>query len=131
MASKIISSKTPAEQVAVTKTQTISPPTALDYGKSITISTTKGKLTVSVKRSALSGPSGRYVRSAKLGANAEPIVALIQRALTILGSPHELSRWMQTAVPSLNGQTPYSMLQTEEGQKQVETVLGRIEHGIY
>jgi uncharacterized protein (DUF2384 family) len=58
-------------------------------------------------------------------------VDLIQKALGIIGSPQRLAEWMQTSLPALRGQTPYSLLAFENGRKQVETVLWRIEHGVY
>jgi len=60
-----------------------------------------------------------------------PEVDLVVKALDILGSPKQLGRWMKTSLPALRGQTPYSLMQSEEGRKQVETVLAQIEHGIY
>jgi uncharacterized protein (DUF2384 family) len=38
---------------------------------------------------------------------------------------------METPLGALRGRTPYSLLGSEEGRKEVDTVLGRIEHGIY
>jgi len=59
-------------------------------------------------------------------------VELVQKALDVIGSPDRVVKWMQTALASLHGQTPYSLLGSEEeGRKQVDAVLGRIEHGIY
>ena len=58
-------------------------------------------------------------------------IDLIQRALDVIGSPTRLSEWMQTPLPALNGRTPYSLLDSEDGRKLVEMVLGRIGHGIY
>lgn len=60
-----------------------------------------------------------------------PEVELLAKALRIAGSPERLAEWMQTAVPALNGQMPYFLMQTEQGRKEVEDVLGRIEHGVY
>jgi hypothetical protein len=65
------------------------------------------------------------------GAERSPDVDLIQRALGIIGSPTRLAAWMQTSIPALRGRTPYSLLGSQRGRKQVEVVLGRIEHGIY
>ncbi len=62
---------------------------------------------------------------------AFPEIELIKKGLQIAGSPERLIEWMQTPVPSLKGQTPYSLMGTEEGRKQVEAALGRIEHGVY
>ena len=60
-----------------------------------------------------------------------PEVEIVAKALAIIGSPNQLSRWMNTSLPALHGQTPYSLMNSEGGRKQVEAVLGRIEHGIY
>ena len=60
-----------------------------------------------------------------------PEVELIMKGLELAGSPERLIRWMRTPVPSLNGQPPYSLMGTEEGRKQVEASLIRIEHGVY
>ncbi len=56
---------------------------------------------------------------------------LIQKALAVIGSPERLAEWMQTSIPALRGRTPYSLMDSQDGRKQVEIVLGRIEHGIY
>jgi uncharacterized protein (DUF2384 family) len=40
-------------------------------------------------------------------------------------------RWMKEPVPALDNQPPYSLLGSEEGRKEVERVLGQIEHGIF
>jgi hypothetical protein len=58
-------------------------------------------------------------------------IHLFEKGLAVIGSPEKLMRWMQTPIPALRGQTPYSRLESEEGRKQVATVLGRIEHGVY
>ena len=64
-------------------------------------------------------------------AQSQPELEIVARALAIIGSPKQLSRWMNTCIPALHGQTPYSLINSEGGRKQVEEVLGRIEHGIY
>ncbi len=56
---------------------------------------------------------------------------VMQNALAVLGSPERLAEWMQTPIPALRGRTPFSVMNTKQGRKEVETVLGRIEHGIY
>jgi hypothetical protein len=69
------------------------------------------------------------LRRLQLGASSE--VELMKKTLRVAGSPERLADWIQTPVPALNSQTPYSLMHTEEGRKQVEDVLGRIEHGGY
>ena len=60
-----------------------------------------------------------------------PEIELLLKALRIAGSSRKLAEWIQTPVPALNGNTPYALMQSEEGRKQVDSVLGRIEHGVY
>ena len=60
----------------------------------------------------------------------QPEIESVQRAADVLGS-ERVAAWMQKSIPSLGGRTPYSLLGTEEGRKQVDAVLGRIEHGVY
>jgi uncharacterized protein (DUF2384 family) len=73
----------------------------------------------------------RVLRQAWLLGKLRPISILIEKGLAVIGSPEKPMRWMQTPISALRGQTPYSRLESEEGRKQVATVLGRIEHGVY
>lgn len=57
-------------------------------------------------------------------------IALVRRATEVLGIEH-VAGWMQSNIPSLDKQTPYSLMKTEDGRKKVERVLLRIEHGVY
>ena len=60
----------------------------------------------------------------------DPEIELIQRAVDTIGFPRVV-QWMQAPVPSLHGRTPYSLMGSETGRNEVETVLGSIEHGIF
>jgi uncharacterized protein (DUF2384 family) len=55
------------------------------------------------------------------------------RALEVFGDEEKARRWMRTALPILSGGTPeqYSLSQDTEKQRQVLTILGQIEYGIY
>jgi uncharacterized protein (DUF2384 family) len=55
------------------------------------------------------------------------------RALEVFGNQDKAHRWMKTALPILNDSTPeqYALSQNEEKQREVLTVLGRIDYGIY
>lgn len=55
---------------------------------------------------------------------------IVRRATEILGINH-VAGWMRSLIPSLGNQTPYALIQTEDGRKQVERVLLKIEHGVY
>ena len=63
-------------------------------------------------------------------AGSDAVVRVLMRGLEVLG-PAQLPGWMTTRIPALGGQTPYSVIETEEGRKTIETELGRIEHGIF
>lgn len=58
-------------------------------------------------------------------------VELILKGLQVAGSAERLAEWMRTPIHSLNGQTPYNLMQSDEGRKQVQAVLTKIDHGIY
>jgi hypothetical protein len=57
-------------------------------------------------------------------------IAMVRRATEVLGVDH-VANWMRSRIPSLGNQTPYALLQTEDGRNQVECVLLKIEHGVY
>lgn len=52
-------------------------------------------------------------------------------ALDVLGSAEKARQWLRWPIAALDGQTPLSLLDTEEGGRVVEAVLGRIEHGVF
>jgi putative toxin-antitoxin system antitoxin component (TIGR02293 family) len=60
-----------------------------------------------------------------------PDIEIIRTALDVIGSPVRLAQWIHTHNPALRGKTPYSLLGSPAGRKQIETLLGRIEHGVY
>ena len=44
---------------------------------------------------------------------------------------HENTRqWLNTELPALNSRTPLDFARTEQGAREVENLIGRIEHGI-
>lgn len=53
------------------------------------------------------------------------------RAVDVLGDVSKASQWLKFPNRALGGETPLSLLDTEIGSRQVEAVLGRIEHGVY
>jgi ABC-type polysaccharide/polyol phosphate transport system ATPase subunit len=62
---------------------------------------------------------------------AFPEARLLQRALDMIGSPERLAQWIQTPLPALNGRTPYALMHSEEGRKEIENALDRLEYGVY
>jgi uncharacterized protein (DUF2384 family) len=55
------------------------------------------------------------------------------RALEVFGNEEKAARWMRTTLPILSGCTPeqYSLSQDKAKQREVLTILGQIEFGIY
>lgn len=55
------------------------------------------------------------------------------RALEVFGNEAKARRWMETALSVLAGSTPeqYSLSQDKDKQREVLTVLGQIDYGIY
>lgn len=56
------------------------------------------------------------------------IHALAER---VLGSAEKAHAWLRSPVPALDDQLPLTLLDTEEGGRVVEAILGRIEHGVF
>ncbi len=64
--------------------------------------------------------SDRLFRLARIGA----------QAVQVLGSEAKAATWLQRPNRALNGDPPLKLLETDIGARQVEQLLGRIEHGI-
>jgi len=59
------------------------------------------------------------------------LVRIASQASKVLGDDGKASRWLHTANRALGGKPPLELLDTDLGSRQVEEVLGRIEHGVY
>ena len=64
--------------------------------------------------------SDRLVRVARVLAAAEET----------FGSKEKAGRWLRRPTAPLDGERPLDLLDTDEGTREVETLLGRIAHGI-
>jgi putative toxin-antitoxin system antitoxin component (TIGR02293 family) len=56
---------------------------------------------------------------------------ILVRAEEVFGDRNKASRWLRRPHPLLKGQKPLEMLDTDIGSRQVDTLMGRIEHGVY
>lgn len=65
--------------------------------------------------------SDRLVRLAR-------VIAASEQAF---GDTARAQRWLRRSTPALGGERPIDLLDTDEGARRVETMLGRIEHGIF
>ena len=73
------------------------------------------------ERRLRAGESDRLLRVARVAALAEEI----------LGDRAKAARWLRRANQTLGGKTPLRALDTDLGASQVETVLHRVEHGVF
>jgi putative toxin-antitoxin system antitoxin component (TIGR02293 family) len=46
------------------------------------------------------------------------------------GDQAEARQWLETPIPALGDQRPLDLAQTEPGAREVEDLIGRIEHGV-
>jgi putative toxin-antitoxin system antitoxin component (TIGR02293 family) len=59
------------------------------------------------------------------------LMRLISVAVSTLESEDSAREWLQRPLRELGSQTPLQLAATEPGSREVERVLGRIEHGIF
>jgi putative toxin-antitoxin system antitoxin component (TIGR02293 family) len=59
------------------------------------------------------------------------LMRIISLATSVLESEDHARQWLQRPLRVLGGQTPLQLTATEPGAREVERVLGRIEHGVF
>jgi putative toxin-antitoxin system antitoxin component (TIGR02293 family) len=59
------------------------------------------------------------------------LMRVISRAVAVFESEDHARDWLNRALRELGGHTPLQMTATEPGAREVEKVLGRIEHGVF
>jgi putative toxin-antitoxin system antitoxin component (TIGR02293 family) len=60
-----------------------------------------------------------------------PFARLLSLAVVTLESDENARAWLASPQVGLGGAIPLEMARTEEGAREVEDLLGRIEHGVY
>ncbi len=58
------------------------------------------------------------------------VADLVARANELLGDESSAAEWLRTPAPALEGETPLERASTEVGARDVEDLIGRLEHGI-
>ncbi len=58
------------------------------------------------------------------------IARVAGQAVSVFGDENKATTWLQRPNRALNGELPIRLLDTDVGARQVEDILGRIEHGI-
>jgi putative toxin-antitoxin system antitoxin component (TIGR02293 family) len=57
---------------------------------------------------------------------------LVQAAIELFeGDAGEARRWLGAPQRALGGETPLALARTETGAREVEALIGRLEHGVY
>jgi putative toxin-antitoxin system antitoxin component (TIGR02293 family) len=59
------------------------------------------------------------------------LMRIISRAASVLESEEHAREWLKRPLRELGGLTPLQLAATEPGAREVERVLGRLEHGIF
>jgi putative toxin-antitoxin system antitoxin component (TIGR02293 family) len=59
------------------------------------------------------------------------LAALLERAAQVFEDEADAADWLRTANLALGGATPLALADTEFGAREVDDLLGRIEHGVY
>lgn len=58
------------------------------------------------------------------------VARIAAQAVSVFGAEDKAATWLQRPNRALNGESPIRLLDTDVGARQVEDILGRIEHGI-
>lgn len=59
------------------------------------------------------------------------LARVVFHTIDVLGSHEKARQWLERPNRALGGEPPLSLLDTDIGARQVEAVLGRIEHGVF
>jgi putative toxin-antitoxin system antitoxin component (TIGR02293 family) len=65
------------------------------------------------------------------GERAARIMRLYDRAKELFGTHANTRQWLNTELPALGWRTPLDFARTEQGAREVEDLIGRIEEGIF
>jgi putative toxin-antitoxin system antitoxin component (TIGR02293 family) len=58
------------------------------------------------------------------------LIRVASRAKDVFGNPEKAWRWLRKPKKAFDGKTCIDMLATEQGGREVENMLTRIEHGM-
>ncbi len=58
------------------------------------------------------------------------MISISARAGEVFANQEKALHWLYSPNPSLEGKTPLAVATTEEGYREVEDILTRIEHGV-
>ena len=59
------------------------------------------------------------------------LAALFDKAKEVLGGTERARQWFKAPKQALHGKSPFECAETEIGAREVEDLLGRLEHGVF
>jgi putative toxin-antitoxin system antitoxin component (TIGR02293 family) len=65
------------------------------------------------------------------GERAVRLMRLFERAKQVFGTDENTRGWFNSRILALGRKTPLEYAQTEPGAREVENIIGRIEHGVF
>ncbi len=65
------------------------------------------------------------------GERAVRLMRLFDRAKQVFGTDENTRGWFNAKILALGRKTPLEYAQTEPGAREVENIIGRIEHGVF
>lgn len=77
----------------------------------------------------------RRVKEHRLSPEESERIAMIERLIdfaeAVFGDKQKAYLWLRTPNPSFEDERPFDLIHNESGRRLIETILGRIQHGIY
>lgn len=58
------------------------------------------------------------------------LARIAAQAVRVLGTEEKAAAWLRRPNRALNGEVPLALVDTDLGARQIEDILGRIEHGV-
>lgn len=65
------------------------------------------------------------------GERAARLMRIFDRAKQLFVTEENVRKWLHAELPALGWRTPIDYAQTEPGAREVENLIGRIEHGVF
>lgn len=59
------------------------------------------------------------------------LARLFAKAIAAFGCETKAAEWFKEPIASIGARTPIELCETESGAREVEEILGRIEHGVF
>ena len=104
----------------------------VQFGKQAGFSTTElAKLINIPTRTYARRVAGKARLTLSEGERAARLMRIFDRAKQLFVTGENVRKWLHTELPALGWRTPIDFAQTEPGAREVENLIGRIEHGVF